>query len=296
MKILYKIDDDKSVDITAFLKENYSFSSSYISMLKKISSIKVNNNILISPVSLKYGDIIEIDLDNVKEESENIVPTEMNLNILYEDDFIIAINKTSNLPVHPSILHYENTLSNGVQYYYLEKGLKTKIRPVNRLDKDTSGIVVFAKYPFIQNNLARQMKDGSYVKKYLGVVEGIFSPDHGVINAPIIRKEGSIIERTVDLSCKIESAQAITHYKTLKSFNKYSLVEYSLETGRTHQIRVHSAYMFHPLLGDTLYGNSSSLINRQALHCYNISFTHPINKKPIELSAPLPEDMERLLK
>lgn len=170
-------------------------------------------------------------------------------------------------------------------------GLHRKIRIVTRLDKDTSGIVFFAKNEYVQDALTLQMKENLFKKEYVGVLEGKLTPQTGVIDAPIARKDGSIIER-----CVCESGQrSITHYNVIKSFDNMSLVHFVLETGRTHQIRVHSKYIGHPILGDTLYGNGSNLINRQALHAYKVSFIHPISKKKMIIEADIPEDIKKLL-
>lgn len=174
-------------------------------------------------------------------------------------------------------------------------GLKKKIRPVNRLDLNTSGVIIFAKCEYIQEELSKQMQKNIFKKEYLCIVNGIFPSDKklGTINLPIARKNGSIIER-----CISEDGQnSITHYEVLKEFKdkNYSLVKCLLETGRTHQIRVHMKELSHPLLGDTLYGTSSNLINRQALHSYLISFIHPVTKKEIKIMAKLPKDMRNLL-
>lgn len=150
-----------------------------------------------------------------------------------------------------------------------------KIRPVNRLDFYTSGIVVFAKNEYVQENLIRQMSSNTFKKEYLAICEGIFENPKGTINKPIARKENSIIERCISPDGK----PSITHYEVLKKFDNYSLVRCILETGRTHQIRVHMASIGHPLLGDTMYGNPSKLTCGQALHCYKIAFIHPINKE-----------------
>ena len=172
-------------------------------------------------------------------------------------------------------------------------GLKKKIRPVNRLDLNTSGVIVFAKCEYIQESLSKQMIDNTFKKEYLCIVEGIFDKKSGTINLPIDRKEGSIIERCISK----DGQNSITHYEVLKEFKdkNYSLVKCLLETGRTHQIRVHMKELSHPLLGDTLYGTSSNLINRQALHSYMVSFIHPVTKKEMKIVAKLPKDMRILL-
>lgn len=175
-------------------------------------------------------------------------------------------------------------------------GLHRKIRPINRLDRDTTGIVIFAKNEYIQECLVKQMKQGIFYKEYLAILEGLLDKTSGIIDAPIARKDGSIIERCIDKN----GAKAITHYEVISSKDNLSLVKFVLETGRTHQIRVHSKYIGHPILGDTLYGtlygNETKLISRQALHAHKTSFIHPITKNKIELISPLPSDMLEIFK
>ncbi len=289
MDLEYKITNNKYDNIKQILKEEFHISDR---LLKKL---KLNHQIFLNyiPVNINYsdlkiGDFISIVLD-FEEEYDNIVPLESNLNIIYEDNYLLVVNKPSNMPVHPSCNHFEDSLSNIVKYYFDCIGLKRKIRIVNRLDKDTSGIVIFAKNEYIQEALIQQMKNNTFKKEYLAILNGILEKNSDIISAPIARKENSIIERCVNFET---GDIAITHYDLIKTIdNKYSLVHFVLETGRTHQIRVHSAYIGHPILGDTLYGSSSTLINRQALHAQKVSFIHPITKKIIILEAPLPEDM-----
>ena len=169
--------------------------------------------------------------------------------------------------------------------------LKRKIRPVNRLDKDTSGAVIFAKNEYIQECLSRQMKNNIFKKEYIAFLDGKVENKTATINAPIARENDSIIKRCV----RDDGDFAISHYEVLKYYTQFTLVKFLIETGRTHQIRVHSNYIGHPVLGDTLYGKASSLISRQALHSYKVSFIHPITKKTLEIIAPLFEDMNLLL-
>ena len=212
----------------------------------------------------------------------------MNLDIIFEDDSFLIINKAPNIAVHPSINHYENSLSNGVKYYFNKINLNKKIRPVNRLDKDTSGLVVFAKNEYIQENLIRQMKLNTFKKEYIAILEGKLPQKEGIINLPISRKLGSIIEREVNFE---EGQEAITLYKVISEMDNLSLVKFELKTGRTHQIRVHSKYMNCPLLGDSLYNKKSTIINRQALHAQKIEFIHPITKNRISFEAKPPKDI-----
>ena len=258
--------------------------------LKKLDRIYLNGDVTSVNHLVLENDLIECYLD-YEEDNSNIIPTEMSLNIIYEDEAYIVVNKPAGIPVHPSMDHYADSLSNGIAFYFNQIDLKKKIRPVNRLDKDTSGIVIFAKNEYIQECLVRQMKSKEFIKRYIAVVNGNLDNLEGTINAPIARKEGSIIERCVSETGDI----AITHYKVLKRKTDFDIVECILETGRTHQIRVHFAYLGHSLLSDTLYGTSSSLINRQALHAYEVEFTHPLSKKKVKYIATVPEDLNKLM-
>lgn len=280
----------KYTTLKEVLKAEFNMSDRLLLKLKRLQKIYLNSKTTYVNFPIKLGDIIECYLD-YEEDNSNIVATQMQLNIIYEDEAFLIINKPARIPVHPSMEHYTDSLSNGVKFYFNKINLKKKIRPVNRLDKDTSGIVVFAKNEYAQECLIRQMKTNTFVKKYIAVVEGHLDKKSDVINAPIARKEGSIIERIVSENGDI----AITHYTVLKSSSTFDIVECVLETGRTHQIRVHFSYIGHPLLGDTLYGSSSPFIDRQALHSYKVQFVHPISKKKLEFIAPIPNDIEALL-
>lgn len=214
----------------------------------------------------------------------------MILDILYEDEYLLIVNKPAGIPVHPSLEHFSDSLSNGVKFYFDQNKINKKIRPVNRLDRNTSGIVIFAKNEYIQERLSFQMKNKLFKKEYIALCEGIFEVNNGVIDANIDRKPGSIIERCVSIIGK----KAITHYKVLNNERNISKVLINLETGRTHQIRVHMAYIGHPIIGDDLYGKPSNLINRQALHAYKVTFIHPITNKQICITSNLPKDMNIL--
>lgn len=282
--------DDNYININQILKNEFNISSRLFSKLVNLKKISINGVITDTRNSIKPKDKITISFD-YEEDNENIVPKEMNLDILYEDDWLLIINKPANIVVHPSMLHYDNSLSNGIKFYFDKIGLKKKIRPVNRLDRNTSGIVIFAKNEYVQECLINQMKNNNFKKEYLAIVEGHFYEKSGTINKPIARKENSIIERCVSLNGK----ESITKYEVLKEFNNYSFIKCILLTGRTHQIRVHLASINHSILGDSLYGKESKLINRQALHCYNINFIHPIYKNNIKIIDKLPNDMSNLV-
>lgn len=293
MKLKYVV-TNQYYNIKEVLRAEFNISERLLSRLKKENKIFLNSKVAYVNSPIKENDIIEVDL-NFEENSDNIIPTKMDLNIIYEDDTLVAINKVPEIPVHPSITHYTDSLSNGVKFYFESKNLNIKIRPVNRLDKGTSGIVIFAKNSYIQECLIKQMNSKIFKKKYIGLVNGYFTPLNGTINAPIVRKENSIIERCVNLSSSKSSEQAITHYKTLKIYEKYSLVEFILETGRTHQIRVHSQFKGNPLIGDNLYGDTSNLLTHQALHAFEVNFIHPLSKQLINLNTDLPIDFQKLI-
>lgn len=291
MNLSYQIDKDEHYDnVLHVLKEQFLLSDRLITKLKKANKIYLNDLPTYTKKSVTMGDTVSVLID-FEEDNSNIVASNIPLNIIYEDDYLLVINKPANIAIHPSILHFDNSLSNGVKFYFDKLGLKKKIRIVNRLDRNTSGIVVFAKNEYIQECLIKQMKTKGLKKEYLAIAKGILKSKSDTLNFPIARKEGSIIERTVSS----DGDSAITHYDVVKEFNNLSLVHIVLETGRTHQIRVHFSYIGHPILGDTLYGSPSKLINRQALHSYKLTFIHPITKKVLSLEVPLPNDIENII-
>lgn len=293
MTLKYIVADTKYQNINQVLKQEFHISARLQHRLIAEKHVLLNGTITDTRISISKNDIITVNLD-FEEESENIVATEMKLAIIYEDDAFLVLNKPAGIAVHPSILHYEDSLSNGVKFYFKSIGLKRKIRPVNRLDFNTSGLIVFAKNEYVQECLIQQMNSHIFKKKYIAIVIGHFDKLNGIINLPIARKPNSIIERCISDN----GQEAITDYEVLKEFvvasDCFSVVKCLLKTGRTHQIRVHMAAIGHPLLGDTMYGVSSPLINRQALHSYKISFIHPISHNLLELTAELPDDMKNL--
>lgn len=220
-------------------------------------------------------------------DSDGIVPVSMPLSILYEDEDILVINKPADMPVHPSIGNYTNTLANGVAAYLDAKDEHSPFRCINRLDRDTSGALILAKNAFSAAVLSTQMRNRQIRRTYLAVVEGV-TPPNGTISAPISRVDDSVIERHVDF---LRGEPAVTHYERLEVKNEHSLLEIHLETGRTHQIRVHMGYIGHPLPADYLYHPKYDCFKRQPLHSLQLEFRHPVTDKPMCLLAPVSEDM-----
>lgn len=288
--------EDNYETVRQVLKQEFFISSNLLTDLRKNKLVFVNGNSTYLDFRLQEFDVVTVNFDLIDEECNNIVPVKMNLDILYEDEYLLVINKPAGIPVHPSMLHFENSLSNGVKYYFDSINLKKKIRPVNRLDRNTSGLVMFAKNAYVHSRLSCLMEKNQFKKEYVAICEGIFAKSSGTINAPIARKANSIIERCVSPDGDV----AITHYNVIKHYLinglNVSLVRILLETGRTHQIRVHMAHIGHPIFGDSLYGNVSNLINRQALHSCSIEFQHPITGKHLAITADLPEDIKKLIK
>ncbi len=240
---------------------------------------------------LHTGDVLTITLIE-SEGSENIVPSPLPLDIVYEDEDLMVINKAANMPIHPSQGNYDNTLANAVCYYYQQKGEPFVYRCINRLDRDTTGLLILAKHMYSASLLSHMVQQREIHREYLAIATGIV-PDSGIITAPIARVDGSTIEREVN---ETTGEYACTHYRTVAHKDGYSLVSLKLETGRTHQIRVHMKHIGHPLPGDFLYNPDYRVIKRQALHSHKLSLNHPITQEWMEFTAPLPNDMNWITK
>jgi len=236
------------------------------------------------------GDVVTFLLIEEKS-SDNIVPSLLPLSIVYEDEDLMIINKPANMPIHPSQGNYDNTLANAVAYYFMQKNENFTYRCINRLDRDTTGLLILAKHMYSASLLSDMVANREIHREYLAIAEGLV-PDSGIVNAPIARVDGSTIERCVDIET---GERAITHYKRLSYSKGYSLVSLRLETGRTHQIRVHMKHIGHPLPGDFLYNPNYDIIKRQALHSHRLSFIHPITKEPMDFTAELPADMSSII-
>lgn len=279
-------ENDKTVK--GIMAENLNFSRRLSKKLELNDCIFVNGKTARLNKSVFEGDILSVQFDEDEDEYD---PVEIPIDIAYEDNDLLAVNKPPYIVVHPTRSHQNNTVANGVAYYFRQRGIKRKVRLVNRLDMNTSGVVIIAKHPYAHNELSTQMKANTVEKYYYAVVEGIIKEDSGVINEPITRLNEEDILRVVHPLGK----ECITRYMVEKRMDNLTLVRLKLDTGRTHQIRVHMKHIGHPVLGDTLYGNESELIKRQALHCHEMRFTQPITKEEVVVKCPLPEDMRQIV-
>lgn len=293
MKSCNTFNIDKEYDglkLGEYLRGKLRMSRNGLIKVKKSGSLKVNGYYVHTDEILKAGDKVEFEL--TEKNSENILPECMELDIIYEDEYMVVINKKAGIPTHPSGKHYTGTLANGLMHHLMEEGKPITIRPVNRLDKNTSGIVIFAKSSHIHHLMALEDYKPNFIKEYLAVAEGRVKADSGTVDAPIARERVHFIKRVV----REDGDRAVTHYHVIKRYTDCSLLGITLATGRTHQIRVHMAYLGHPLLGDELYGGSQELISRQALHAYNIKMLHPITQSNLNFTAELPKDMMKLIR
>lgn len=249
--------------------------------------ITVNHQLVYTTHRLQSGEKLVIKLTE-ENASENIVPVPMKLDILYEDEDLMVINKSAGIPIHPSQGNYDNTLANGIAFYFQEQQFVYRV--INRLDRDTTGLLIVSKNMLSACILSDMVAARQIHRQYLAIVSGTLEGE-GIVDAPIARAADSTIERQVDF---IRGERAVTHYRALEQRNGYTLVQLELETGRTHQIRVHMAYLGHPLPGDFLYNPGDHAMSRQALHSWKLSFCHPITKVPMEFTEPMPEDMKQL--
>lgn len=273
-----------------YLKENVNFSSRLIKLAKSADALlSVNGKHRTVRYQVKEHDQITIRFPN-EAINTSLKATKLPLDIIYEDDHLIVLNKKAGQVTVPSVNQRENSLSNAILYYYKVKNLPYTVHIVTRLDRDTSGLVLVAKHQYAHSLLAQLQMQGKIIRKYTGFITGKLNEKKSTIDAPIGRSSHSIIEREVT---KLGD-KAITHYEVIKEYDDYSYIKINLETGRTHQIRVHFAYLGHALIGDDLYGMKSNYIKRQALHSEKLEFTHPITQEKLHLHASLPKDLLKL--
>lgn len=289
IKKYYIEEQYEGMKLRDYLRDKHKYSRRSITALKNSGEVMLNGSICHMNACLKKNDLLELIFED--SESENILPEQMDLDIIFEDESIIVINKKPGIVVHPTRKHVMGTLANGIAYLWLGQGTPKKIRPINRLDKDTSGLVIFAKNAHIQHLFSFYVGKEEFKKEYTAIVHGAMKEQEGTIDRPIARETEKSMKRVV----REDGDRAITHFKTVALYPEYSVVNVTLETGRTHQIRVHMSHIGHPLLGDSLYGGDTALIERQALHARKITLLHPISKEWYSFEAPIPDDMERLI-
>lgn len=292
--------EDENITVKEILKKKMYVSSILLKNLRESKGIFVNNNNVFTNYVIQENDVITIDLNTIDPTNkfeDKFKLINKPLDILYEDEYLLIINKPANMPIHPSSNNYENTLSNIVAYYLKNKGIYN-IHIVTRLDHNTTGVCIFTKHAYIQELFIRKKEQINLEKYYTAIVNGIVKDEHGIIEKPIARKENTIILREVNLNG--EYAKTEYYIQKINNEKNYTILNILLHTGRTHQIRVHMSHIGHPLLGDELYANTKDkldickYINRQALHCREIIFNHPITDKQITIDCDLPSDMENL--
>lgn len=301
MEITYiadKSDEDKK--LKEILKKKLYLSAILIREITIAKSYSVNGKKVYTNYLVKPNDKINVTLpNNTSNFSSKFCLKKSTLDIIYEDEYLLIVNKPKNMPSHPSHDNYENTLSNIVAYYLKKQNINS-IHIVTRLDKNTTGICIFAKHKYIQELFVRKKDQINFKKEYLAVVYGILENDKGIIEKNIKRKDGTIILREVSENMT-DGLFAKTEYSLIeRNYEKnYSVLKIILHTGRTHQIRVHLSYIQHPLLGDELYApnekNILKFIDRVALHCFKVSFFHPITNKKVELISDIPKDIRNLI-
>ncbi len=291
-EITYTIEDSRAgQSIRAFLQARGYSHKNLVELKKYEDGILVNGDARYMNYLLNSQDLLTVRIYD-EECSEKIPPVELPLNIVYEDEDLLVVNKPAGMPIHPSLNNYDNSLANGLAWYFEKQGKPFVFRCINRLDRDTSGLTIIAKHMVSAGILSSMVSRREIHREYLAIAKGIVTPAEGTIDAPIARKADSIVERVVD---RERGEQAVTHYRVLETRNGHSLLALHLETGRTHQIRVHMKHLGFPLIGDYLYYPDLTLIKRQALHSHRLVFLHPITNERLIFESNLPEDMMQVL-
>ena len=291
MEIQYNISKaEAGRKIGDFLKQQGYSKRNIIALKKYPEKILVNGKWEYVNYILKDGDKLVLRLSE-EMSSPRIEPQDIPLDIIYEDEDILVVNKPPFMPIHPTVNHEKNTLANAVMYYYQKQGQEHVFRCMNRLDANTSGLTIMAKHKYSSAKLGEAMRNRKIHREYCAIVWGEDLPDEGCINLPIGKKEDSVIERMV----RADGLSAITHYQVLQRKNGLVFLKLKLETGRTHQIRVHMKAIGHPLIGDDLYAPEHMLMNRQALHSAKLVFPHPMTGQEMTLECPIPNDMMQMI-
>ncbi|MGF7056573.1 RluA family pseudouridine synthase [Brassicibacter mesophilus] len=285
--LLFKVNSSNHT-IEEILTQTYDISGRLLRKLQRSKLIFLNGKKAKGNSITKDGDVISIIMED---EEENNTPQNIPIDIIYEDYDLIILNKQPNIVVHPTKSHSEGTIANGVAFYFKQKNINKKVRFVNRLDMDTSGVLVIAKNSFAHQQMSIQFENNNIEKKYYAVVEGVVKDDEGIIEEAIGKLDSEPMLRSVTKDGK----GALTKYLVLDRYDDATLLEVQIETGRTHQIRVHLKHIGHPIIGDSLYNNPSHMINRQALHSYSLKFNQPRTGRRIEVKAEPSEDIKLLI-
>lgn len=281
-------EEEYGMSINEILRSNFNFSARFKTKIKFQNLLDLNGVQAKGFMKPEVGDLISIRLPK---ETSDFPAEDIPIDVLFEDDDLLIINKQPGIIVHPTKGHPYHTIANGLMKYMQDTGQEFKVRFANRIDMDTSGIVICAKNANCQDSISNQMKGQDVVKKYVAIVHGRVEDDC-VINLPVGRPDEVSIRRCV----MEEGKDATTIVKVLEAFDDYSLLELTIMTGRTHQIRVHLSHIGHPIIGDALYeGEAPGLIERQALHAYHIEFIHPMTEERLTIEAPYPDDMLKAL-
>lgn len=286
--------DEAGLTINQILRQNYKFSSRFRTKMKYQSLVDLNGTPAPGYLKPEAGDIIGVRLP---QETSDFPPEDIPLDIVYEDDDLILINKQPGIIVHPTKGHPYHTIANGVMKYMADTDQSFKVRFANRIDMDTSGIIIVAKNANAQNDLADQMRRSTVVKKYIALVQGKVIEDHFVIDLPVGRPSQESIQRCVmheGGKAALSEVKVLERYESVV-YDPHTLVEVTLHTGRTHQIRVHLSHIGHIIAGDELYGGSTDLIGRQALHAYHIEFTHPASREYMSFCTDIPGDIREAI-
>ncbi len=282
-------ENDRDLTVRQVLKRRLGFSSRLLAKFKRGEGTVARNGVPVRLFSdVLPGDVLEITMP---EDVSHFEPQEIPVEILYRDDDLMVVGKQPCYVVHPTRTHPSGTVANGLMKQMLESGDRYKIRFINRLDRDTSGLLVVARNSHCQDRMSAMMKAGKVLKIYEAIVHGEFEEEEGTIRLPIGRAPDDPIRRAV----RSDGSPSVTHYRVLERYDGFTRLQLRLETGRTHQIRVHLSHLGHPIAGDSLYGKEEpELIGRQALHAKRLSFDHPVSGEPVDVEAPLPEDMCQL--
>lgn len=291
--------EDEGMVLRTVLQSRMAVSRTLMSRLKLTEQgIMVNGERVYINLHVRAGDVVQVRME--EERSDDIMPQDLSIEIMHEDDELIIVNKEAGMIVHPTHGHYINTVANAIVHHWQEQGVNHRFRPIHRLDQETSGVLAIAKNPYVHQHISEQMIRNEVTKEYLALVYGVMAEDHGTVNEPIDRDPEQPHMRIVTP----DGYSSVTHFRVEQRYSNATLVRLRLETGRTHQIRVHMKHLGHPLVGDKMYVLDDTdslpqqlvdLMPRQALHHVTMGFVHPITNEKLEFHAELPADMKQAI-